>query len=390
MNMTTESAVLATYRPAAPLFVRASGCRMYDDAGNAYLDFSSGIGVNALGYGDAGVAEAMQCALDTGLIHTSNLYRTVPVQELATELTTRSFADRVFFCNSGAEANEAAFKFARRYGREVGGAAKHEIVSMRGAFHGRLFGALAATDRKSMQEPFEPLMPGVQFVAIGDVDGARAAISRERTAAIIVEPVQGEGGVLPVPAEFLAALRALADEADALLIFDEVQCGLGRTGRLFAYEHAGVTPDILTLAKPLAGGLPMGATLLTQRVADTIRPGDHATTFGGGALVATVALEVVQRIGAETFLAGVRSHGALLKTALDGLLVLPAVKEVRGIGLMWGIELTVPAGPVVSAALERGLLVTAAGEKVIRLLPPLVISAADITAGVDVLREVLQ
>ena len=390
MNMTTESAVLATYRPAAPLFVRASGCRMYDDAGNAYLDFSSGIGVNALGYGDAGVAEAMQCALDTGLIHTSNLYRTVPVQELATELTTRSFADRVFFCNSGAEANEAAFKFARRYGREVGGAAKHEIVSMRGAFHGRLFGALAATDRKSMQEPFEPLMPGVQFVAIGDVDGARAAISRERTAAIIVEPVQGEGGVLPVPAEFLAALRALADEADALLIFDEVQCGLGRTGRLFAYEHAGVTPDILTLAKPLAGGLPMGATLLTQRVADTIRPGDHATTFGGGALVATVALEVVQRIGAETFLAGVRRHGALLKTALDGLLVLPAVKEVRGIGLMWGIELTVPAGPVVSAALERGLLVTAAGEKVIRLLPPLVISAADITAGVDVLREVLQ
>jgi len=392
MNATSpaESAVLATYRQAAPLFVRAQGCRMYDDEGNAYLDFASGIGVNALGYGDTGVAAAMQRALDSGLVHTSNLYRTAPVQQLAHELTTRSFADRVFFCNSGAEANEAAFKFARRYGREVGGAAKHEIVSMRGAFHGRLFGALAATDRRAMQEPFEPLMPGVQFVAIGDVAGARAAISAECTAAIIIEPVQGEGGVLPVPASFLAELRTLADEANALLIFDEVQCGLGRTGKMFAYEHSGVVPDVLTLATPLAGGLPMGATLLTQRVADTIRPGDHATTFGGGALVSMVAVEVVQRIGSDAFLAGVRSHGALLQTTLDQLCTLESVKEIRGIGLMWGIALNVPAGPIVTAALERGLLVTAAGENVIRLLPPLVVSAAEIAEAVNVLIEVLQ
>jgi predicted acetylornithine/succinylornithine family transaminase len=383
------SPVLATYRPFAPLFVRGQGCRLYDDAGAAYLDFASGIGVNALGYGDAGVSDAVEGALRTGLVHTSNLYRTAPAVELAAALTARSFADRVFFCNSGAEANEAAFKFARRWARDVGGAAKHEIVALRNAFHGRLFGALAATDRRSMQEPFEPLMPGVRFVEAGDVDGARAAISRDRTAAIIVEPVQGEGGVRPLPAPFLEALRELADEADALLIFDEVQCGLGRTGDLFAYQSAGVQPDILTLAKPLAGGLPMGAALLTDRVAAAIQPGDHATTFGGGPLVASVALHVVQRLSDPVFLAGVRRRGAHLAGLLAELAALPSVAESRGIGLMWGVELNVPAAPVVAAALEAGLLTTVAGERVVRLLPPLVISESELEEGVDILRQVL-
>jgi acetylornithine/succinyldiaminopimelate/putrescine aminotransferase len=328
-------------------------------------------------------------ALRTGLVHTSNLYRTAPVVELAAALTARSFADRVFFCNSGAEANEAAFKFARRWARDVGGAAKHEIVALRNAFHGRLFGALAATDRRSMQEPFEPLMPGVRFVDAGDVEGARAAISRERTAAIIVEPVQGEGGVRPLPTPFLEALRELADQADALLIFDEVQCGLGRTGDLFAYRSAGVQPDILTLAKPLAGGLPMGAALLTDRVAAAIQPGDHATTFGGGPLVASVALHVVQRLSDPAFLGGVRRRGAHLAGLLAELAGLPSVAESRGIGLMWGVELNVPAAPVVAAALEAGLLTTAAGERVVRLLPPLVISESELEEGVDILRQVL-
>jgi acetylornithine/N-succinyldiaminopimelate aminotransferase len=290
MSRAGQDALLGTYRPAAPLFVRASGCRLYDDADRSYIDFGSGIGVNALGYGDEGVAQTVLASLRTGLIHTSNLFRTEPAAELAQELVRVSFADRVFFCNSGAEANEAAFKFARRYARETGGAAKHEIVALRGAFHGRLFGALAATDRPSMQQPFEPLMPGVRFIEVGDIAGARSAISVERTAAIIAEPVQGEGGVQPLPAEFLAELRRLADAAGAVLIFDEVQCGLGRTGELFAYEAAGVTPDMVTLAKPLAGGLPMGAVLLSDRVAAAVRPGDHATTFGGGPLVASVAL----------------------------------------------------------------------------------------------------
>jgi acetylornithine/N-succinyldiaminopimelate aminotransferase len=383
------SALLGTYRPAPPLFVRAEGCRMYDDAGRSYLDFGSGIGVNALGYGDIGVTDAVHAALQTGLIHTSNLFRTVPAATLAAELVELSFADRVFFCNSGAEANEAAFKFARRHGRTVGGAAKHEIVALRGAFHGRLFGALAATDRRAMQEPFEPLMPGVRFIEVGDVDGAAAAISAQRTAAVIVEPVQGEGGVQPLPAAFLAELRALCDAADALLIFDEVQCGLGRTGQLFAYEVAGVTPDIMTLAKPLAGGLPMGAALVTERVAACIQPGDHATTFGGGPLVATVALEVLRRMAEPGFLRGVRARGEQLGLELGALTELPAVKAVRGVGLMWGIELNTVAAPLVTRALEHGLIITSAGERVIRLLPPLVITHAELRKGVGILREVL-
>jgi acetylornithine aminotransferase len=241
-----------------------------------------------------------------------------------------------------------------------------------------------------MREPFEPLMPGVRFIDVSDAAGARAAISSERTAAIIAEPVQGEGGVKPLPVEFLQLLRELADQANALLIFDEVQCGLGRTGSLFAYEASGVRPDILTLAKPLAGGLPMGATLVSSRVASAIQPGDHATTFGGGALVSSVALHVLQRISQPVFLAGVRQRGAYLAARLAELQALSAVRESRGVGLMWGIELNVPAAPVVAAALQAGLLVTAAGERVVRLLPPLIIGAAEVDEGVGILQAVLQ
>jgi predicted acetylornithine/succinylornithine family transaminase len=382
------SALLGVYRPAEPLFVSAAGCRLYDEHGTAYLDFASGIGVNALGYGDEGIAAAARAALGRGLVHTSNLYRTAAPAALADALAALSFADRVFFCNSGAEANEAAFKFARRWARGRGGAAKHEIVALRGAFHGRLFGALAATDRPSMQEPFAPLMPGVRFIDV-DEAAAAAAIDRERTAAIIVEPVQGEGGVQPLPAAFLARLRELADAADALLIFDEVQCGLGRTGHLFAYEASGVVPDILTLAKPLAGGLPMGAALLTDRVAAAIQPGDHATTFGGGPFVSSVALEVVHRIAEPAFLARVRQRGEQLERRLQRLRSLPAVSETRRAGLMAGIELGISAAPIVAAAVQAGLLVTAAGERVIRLLPPLVIDADELDEGMDILQSVL-
>ncbi|HEX6307783.1 MAG TPA: acetylornithine/succinylornithine family transaminase [Longimicrobiales bacterium] len=384
-----DTAVLGTYRPAAPLFTAASGCRVVDADGRMYLDCASGIGVNALGYGDPGIAGALHAQLDTGLVHLSNLFRTEPAELLARELVAQSFADRVFFCNSGAEANEAAFKFARRHAREIGGAAKHEIVALRGSFHGRLFGSLAATDRRALQEPFEPLMPGVHFIEPGDVAGARAVIAPERTAAIIVEPVQGEGGVKPLPRAYLEALRELADEADAVLIFDEVQCGLGRTGWLFAYEMSGITPDILTLAKPLAGGLPMGAALVTDAVAASIRPGDHATTFGGGPLVAAVALHVLRRLADVAFLEGVRARAAHLERRLASIRALPRVLDVRGMGMMWGIELHDAAAPFVSAALESGLLVTAAGEKVIRLLPPLVIGEAEIDEAVDILAEVL-
>ena len=384
-----SSALLGVYRPVGPTFVGGRGSRLVGDDGREYLDFTSGIGVNALGYGDATISRAIAAALTSGVIHTSNLFRTRPAEELAKELVARSFAERVFFCNSGAEANEAAFKFARRWARERGGAEKHEIVALRGSFHGRLFGSLAATDRPAYQEPFTPLMPGVRFIPAGDEAAAREAITPERTAAVIVEPVQGEGGVRPLDPEYLRFLRALTNEAGAALIFDEVQCGLGRTGRLFAHEEAGVTPDIMTLAKPLAGGLPMGAVLVSGRIAEAIRPGDHATTFGGGPLVSSVALAVVRRIAEPAFLEAVRKRGERVREVLEPRAGRGRIVDVRGRGLMWGIELDGPAAPVVSAALERGLLITTAGERVIRLLPPLTIEPEELEEGLAVLVEVL-
>jgi predicted acetylornithine/succinylornithine family transaminase len=379
-------ALLGVYRPASPVFVAGRGAVLIDGEGREYLDFTSGIGVTALGHGDAGVAAVASEALASGLIHTSNLFRTHPAMELAQELVERSFADRVFFCNSGAEANEAAIKFARRWAGAHGPSTKREIVALKGSFHGRLMGSLALTDRPAYREPFEPLMGGARFLDAEALDDAGAVVSAERTAAIFVEPVQGEGGVRPLPAATLVRLRELADAADALLVFDEVQCGLGRTGRLFAYESSGVVPDVLTLAKPLAGGLPMGAVLLADRVADVMKPGDHATTFGGGPLVSAVALHVLRRLADENLLARVRDLGDWLAGELTAL---PGVHEARGAGLMWGLVLAVPAAPVMGAALEGGLLVTTAGEKVVRLLPPLTISDVELERGLAILREVL-
>ncbi|HUP89902.1 MAG TPA: acetylornithine/succinylornithine family transaminase [Longimicrobiales bacterium] len=375
-----QDALVGTYKAGRPTLVGGNGCRVTSDDGRELLDFVSGIGVNALGYASDVVNNAIAAQVATGLLHTSNLYRNEPAQKLAQLLTDASFADKVFFCNSGGEANEAAFKFARRYAREIGGGDKHEIVALKGSFHGRLFGTLAATDRPSFRAPFEPLMPGVKFVVPGDFDGATATVSREKTAAIIVEPVQGEGGVKPIDSAFLKHLRELATANDVVLIFDEVQCGLGRTGSLFAYEQTGVVPDIVTLAKPLAGGLPMGATLITEKIANTIKPGDHATTFGGGPLVASVACAVFEYVSAADFLRDVHRRGLLLKSALP---------NARGLGLMLGIELDRAAAPLVDAAYEKGLLICSAGENVIRLLPPLIVSDDEIAEAVQILNEVV-
>lgn len=389
MTQSGGSALLGVYRPPPMVFVAGRGRHLIAEDGTEYLDFTSGIGVNAFGYGDATISNAIADAVATGLVHTSNLFRTRPGEALAEALVERSFADRVFFCNSGGEANEAAIKFARRLGRESGGPAKHEVVALRGAFHGRLFGSLALTDRRKYQEPFEPLMPGAHFIDVADLDAAREVISRERTAAIFAEPVQGEGGVLPLAPEALRTLRTLADEADALLVLDEVQCGLGRTGHLFAHERAGVTPDILVLAKPLAGGLPMGAVLMTERVAAPLHPGDHATTFGGGPLVASVALAVLERISEPAFLERVRERGAQLETTVRGWMADSSVRDVRGAGLMWGIELEDAAAPVVARALEAGLLILTAGDRVVRLLPPLTITGDELDSGLSILREAI-
>jgi predicted acetylornithine/succinylornithine family transaminase len=378
------TALLGVYARVGPTFVAGDGCELIAADGSRYLDCVAGIAVNALGYGHPAVRDAVTRALETGLIHVSNLYHTEPGERLAEEFVARSFADRVFFCNSGAEANEAAFKFARKW------AAKPGIVAFSGSFHGRLFASLAATDRPDYRAPFEPLVPAVHVLPLGDRAAAQRVLAGSPVGAVIMEPVQGEGGVRPVPAEWLAFLRALCDAHGAALIFDEVQCGLGRSGTLFAYEQSGTAPDMLTLAKPLAGGLPMGAVLLSDRIAAALKPGDHATTFGGGPLVATVALEVLQRLAAPEFLAAVRARGARLGAALRALADRsPKVKEIRGVGLMWGVELTQAAAPFVTAARERGLLITTAGPNVLRLVPPLVISDDEVDRAVATLCEVL-
>ena len=377
-------ALLDVYARVGATLVGGRGAELISEDGTRYLDFVAGIGVNALGYDHPVIRGAIERALDHGLIHVSNLYRTEPGERLAEELVTRSFADRAFFCNSGAEANEAAFKFARKW------SGKTEIVAFSGSFHGRLFATLAATDRPDYRKPFEPLVPGIRIVPREEWAAVDHAVSASRTAAVIVEPVQGEGGVRPLDAEWLCFVRELCDSRGVAVIFDEVQCGLGRTGTLFAYEQTGVVPDILTLAKPLAGGLPMGAVLVTSAVGAALKPGDHATTFGGGPLVATVALDVVRTIADPAFLTGVRRKAEWLGARLERLAaVSPRVAAVRGRGLLWGLELSEPAAPFVVAARERGLLVLTAGLQVIRLIPPLVISEAELERGVTILEEVL-
>ena len=383
LTASDATALLGVYARVGPVFAAGEGSELIAEDGTRYLDFVAGIAVNALGYNSPVVREAVLRALDSGLIHVSNLYRTEPGERLAAELT-KSFAGQAFFCNSGAEANEGAFKFARKWSK------KTEIVAFSGSFHGRLFASLAATDRPDYRRPFEPLLAGVQIIPLGDKDAARRAISTERTAAVIIEPVQGEGGVRPVAADFLAFLRGLCDETRAALIFDEVQCGLGRTGTFFASEQSGVVPDIYTLAKPLGGGLPMGAILVNDRIAAALAPGDHATTFGGGPLVATVALDVVRTIAEPEFLAAVRAKGEWFGARLHALATRSArVKEARGRGLMWGLELSEAAAPFVAAARERRLLVLSAGPNVIRIVPPLTITREDLARGATILEEVL-
>lgn len=391
MSTATASPLLGVYTRPDLVLSRGEGCRVWDEDGRSYLDFTSGIAVNALGYGSPVIRDAIEGALDTGLVHTSNLFRTRPAEELAELLVARAFPGKVFFCNSGAEANEAAFKFARRWAAERWGVgARPGILAFRGSFHGRLFGSLAATDRPAYREPFQPLMPGVRFADVGDKAGVARELEGGDVSAVVVEPLQAEGGVRPLPEGFLAFLREACDEGGALLVVDEVQCGLGRTGRAFAYQDAGIVPDIMTLAKPLAGGLPMGAVVVGDAVAAAVRPGDHATTFGGGPLVASVARAVVARITDEAFLAAVRERSGELAGLLEELVrTRSAVREERGRGLLRGLVLEGRAAPVVRRARELGLLVVGAGPDVVRLLPPLTVSTDELGQAVEILAEAL-
>ena len=381
--------LLGTYKRAPMEFVKGEGVELIDSDGKRYLDFASGIAVNALGYGDAGIAQVIADSLSAGLIHTSNLYRTLPGESLAAKLVDRSFASKVFFCNSGAEANEGAFKFARRWARQTGTDAKVEIVALRGSFHGRLFASLAATDRPSYRAPFRPLAGGVS-ICERDLADLETALDEETVAAVIVEPIQGEGGVRVLDSDFLQGLRKLTAKREIALIFDEIQCGLGRTGHLFAYENSGVVPDMLTLAKPLAGGLPMGAVLLTEEIAATIKPGDHGTTFGGGPLVAAVASYVLDRLSDPSLLRAVRENGVWLGEQLDGIARRSGkVRAIRGTGFIWGLDVVESANDIVKRGWDEGLLVLTAGDHTLRLLPPLVMDRDDLARGASILEKII-
>lgn len=383
------SGLLPVYSRFPIEIVRGEGTRLFDANGHTYLDFTSGIGVNALGYGDAGIVNAARGALESGVMHTSNLFHSAPARALADAMVARSFASRVFFCNSGAEANEGALKFARRWARTVGGAEKHDIIALRGGFHGRLFASLAATDRPQYRAPFRPLAGGIS-IAERDLAELSRMLDARTVAAVIVEPVQGEGGVRVLEPEFLGALRELTREREVALIFDEVQCGLGRTGWLFAYERSDVVPDIVTLAKPLAGGLPMGAVLMSREIALAVHPGDHATTFGGGPFVSTVAGHVFDRLSDPALHARVRENGAWLGESLRAVASRRnTIRAVRGIGYLWGIDVTRPAREIVAIAREAGLLILTAGEYTLRLLPPLVTTRDELAQGVGLLEQSL-
>ena len=383
----TESALLGNYKRAPSALVDGNGVYLTDATGKRYLDFVSGIAVNALGYGDPGLRAALHDAAN-GLIHVSNLYATEPGETLAQKLVQTSFASKVFFCNSGAEANEGAFKFARRWARTMG-EAKHEIFALRGSFHGRLFGTLAATDRPSYRVPFRPLAPGIGIVE-RDIEDLAVALNAETAAAVILEPIQGEGGVRVLDEGLVREVRALTRERNAALIFDEIQCGLGRTGTLYAYEHFGVEPDLLTLAKPIAGGLPMGAVLMTDTIAATIKPGDHGTTFGGGPFVASVANHVFDRISDAALLQQVTENGKWFGDQLNEIAHRTVrIRAVRGMGYMWGIDVMGTAAHVVSEAFNAGLLTCSAGEYTVRLLPPLVATRDELALGLGILEDVL-
>ncbi|NBW65439.1 acetylornithine/succinylornithine family transaminase [bacterium] len=378
-------ALLGVYKKPPMEFVRGAGVHLYDADGKSYLDFVAGIAVNALGYGDAGVDAAMREAMATGILHTSNLYRTSPGEQLADKLVARTFADRVFYSNSGAEANEGAFKIARRWGRSMGGTAKHEIVSLRGAFHGRLMGTLAATDRPSYRAPFRPLAGGISIME-RDLDELAVNLRAETVAAVIAEPIQGEGGVRVLDTAFLQGLRALTQERNIALILDEIQCGYGRTGTFMAHEHWGITPDILTVAKPMAAGLPMGAVLTTKAIAEPMQPGDHGTTFGGGPFVAAVGNHVFDRLSDPALLAHVTEQGNFISARLHGIAAQSSkVRAVRGMGFMWGVDVVDPAKDIIGRCMEAGMLVCSAGEHTLRLLPPLVMTRDELERGLQIL-----
>jgi acetylornithine/N-succinyldiaminopimelate aminotransferase len=385
--------LLPTYERNPILFVDGAGMHLIDDSGARYLDLLSGIGVNALGYGHPAVVETIN-RQSRKLVHLSNLYFHEGQAELALRLTERAGMDRAFFCNSGTEAWEAAMKLARAYSamkRSEGHALGTKFLALENSFHGRTMGSVSTTHKDKYREPFQPLVPGVEFVRFNDVDHLRASFSNE-VCAILIEPVQGEGGIRPVSQEFFAAARELTQSTGALLIADEIQSGLGRTGKWFAYQQFGIRPDITTLAKPLAGGLPLGAMLCTEEASRAIHPGLHGTTFGGGPLACAVAIAVIDAIEQEGLLANIRETGGYFKRQLHDLATKhESVVDVRGMGLMLAMEMNSAdlAKKIVAKMLERRIVINRTSETVLRFLPPYIMGKEHVDLAVFSLNEIL-
>lgn len=386
---TAEQELLHTYNRFSLVLDHGEGVYLYDTDGKQYLDFAAGIAVCALGYGNKDYNDALKAQVDK-LLHTSNLYYNVPTIEAAKKALKASGMDRIFFTNSGTEAIEGAIKAAKKYAFTRDGHAGHEIIAMNHSFHGRSIGALSVTGNAHYQEPFEPLMPGVKFADFNNLESVNAQIT-DKTCAIIMETVQGEGGIYPAEKEFIEGVRALCDEKDILLILDEIQCGMGRTGEMFAWQNYGVKPDIMTCAKALGCGVPVGAFFMTQKVADkSLAPGDHGTTYGGNPFVGTAVSTVFDLFEKQKILDNVHEVAPYLEQKLDELVAkYDFLTTRRGMGLMQGLVCTLPVGQVSAKALEQGLIIITAGADVIRMVPPLVIEKKHVDEMIEKLEKAL-
>jgi acetylornithine/N-succinyldiaminopimelate aminotransferase len=387
MMMLSEKYVANTYTRYPILLARGKGTRVWDLEGEEYLDFVSGLAVCNLGHCHPRVVKAIQTQAEK-LIHISNFYYIEPQIQLASLLCKNSFADKVFFCNSGAEANEGAFKLARKYAKEKMGKDRYEIITMERSFHGRTLATLTATGQEKFHKGYEPLMPGFKYVPFNDIGAVRNGIN-SKTCAVMLEPIQGEGGVNCPSEGYLKALREICDEKGLLLIFDEVQVGMGRTGKLFAYEHDGVEPDMLTLAKSLAGGVPIGALLIKKEIADSFAPGDHASTFGGNPLATAAGVAALTTILEEGMLENCEKMGNDFLSQLEEIKKkFPFVKEVRGKGLILGMELKIDGSSIVKEMLRKKILINCTMGNVLRFLPPLIVTKEEIDRVTKTLEQV--
>lgn len=384
-----EKALLHTYNRYQIVLDKGDGVYLYDTEGKKYLDFVAGIAVFALGYNNKAYNDALKAQIDK-LIHTSNYYYNVPALEAAGKLKKVSGMDRVFFTNSGAEAVEGALKAARKYAFLKDGKTDHEIIAMNHSFHGRTFGALSVTGNPKYREAFEPMIGNIKFADMNDLESVRGCIT-EKTCAVILETVQGEGGIYPAEKEFLEGIRALCDENDILLILDEIQCGMGRTGAMYAWQHYGVKPDIMTTAKALGCGIPVGAFLMTERVAaSSLTSGDHGTTYGGNPLAAAAINKVLDLFEQNHIIENVSNVAPYLEEKLDALVEkYDKIETRRGMGLMQGLIFKEPVGAIIEKALQKGLILINAGPNIIRFVPPLIISKENIDSMIEILSDCL-